>query len=381
MRSLLRIRWARIRWNWLLAVAALALVGCERDSDPAAEEQKTQQSFEWRMVTSWPPGSPGLGTAATEMAENIRVMSGGRLKVRVYGAGEVVPGLEVFDTVAGGSVQMGHSAAYYWRGKTPAAQFFTAVPFGLTANEQNAWLYHGGGLELWHKVYESFGLIAFPAGNTGPQWGGWFRNELKSAADLKGLIIRAPGMGGEVIARAGGQQVQLAGSEIFTALETGTVDAIEWINPFADMSMGFHQIAPYYYYPGWHEPGPTLELIINLEAWKSLPEDLQAIVRQAAKAANLDMHSYFDAHNPDALTELRTKHKIEVLPLPPSMLRQLKKMSREAIEDLAASDPLATEVYQSWKSFYDKIVPYRHYSEDYFVEIRAESESDADRRD
>lgn len=367
-----------VRLTGLLVL--LALTGCEKAEETGPVDQRT---YEWKMVTSWPAGSPGLGTAATEMAENIEAMSRGRLKVRVYGAGEIVPGFEVFDTVASGSVQMGHSAAYYWRGKIPAAQFFSAVPFGMTADEQNAWLYYGGGLELWHKLYKPFGLIAFPAGNTGMQWGGWFRKQLHSLEDLKGLIIRMPGMGGEVITRAGAQQAQLAAAEIFTALETGTIDAAEWTNPFSDISMGLYQIAPYYYYPGWHEPGVTLELSINLEAWNALPPDLQTIVRIAAQASNQSMLSQFTARNPDALRELREQHGVQLEPLPRDMLLRLKEISHQAVRELAASDPAAAEVYESWRSFYDKIIAYRRLTEDYFVEVRAQpgEEEDAGRRE
>lgn len=357
-----------------LVLAAIALTGgCQRDEQT---QQADRRTFEWKMITSWPTGAPGLGTAAENMAANIEKMSRGRLKVRVYGAGELVPGLEVFDTVSSGSVQMGHSAAYYWRGKIPAAQFFSAVPFGMTADEQNAWLYYGGGLQLWHKLYRPFGLIAFPAGNTGPQWGGWFRRELHSAADLKGLIMRIPGMGGEVISRAGAQQVQLAGAEVFAALETGTIDAAEWTNPFSDLSMGFYQIAPFYYYPGWQEAGVTLELMLNLEAWNQLPEDLQTIVKVAAQAANQDMFSQFGALNPDALKELRQKG-VQVRPLPTDMLLKLRTISAEAVEELAASDADAAEVYTSWKAFYDKSIAYRALTEDRFVELRRQPDPES----
>ena len=290
------------------------------------------------MVTAWPPNLPGLGTAANELAERIEVMSSGRLKVKVYGAGELVPALEIFDAVSSGSVEMGHGAAYYWRGKVPAAQFFSGIPFGLTAQEQTAWLYHGGGLELWHELYEPHNLIAFPAGNTGPQWGGWFRKEIRSSADLKGLIMRIPGLGGDVVSRLGVQQALLAGSEVFTALETGTLDAAEWTNPYSDTTMGFHQIAPYYYYPGWQEPNVTLELSINKEAWDRLPADLQAIVKASARVGNDNMGAFFLARNPKALQELRSRYGTQVLPFPDRVLKDLHLQSHQVLQELADSD-------------------------------------------
>ena len=219
------------------------------------------------------------------------------MEITIYAAGELVPAFEIFDAVSQGSAEMGHGAAYYWRGKSEAAQFFATIPFGLNAHEQNAWLYYGGGLELWREVYEPFNLVPFPAGNTGVQMGGWFNKPIESMADLQGLKMRIPGIGGEVLRRAGGTPVNLPLSEIFTALQTGSIDATEWVSPYNDVAIGLHQAARYYYYPGWQEPGPTLECMINRDAWESLPEDLQAIVRVACQATTLDMISEFMARN------------------------------------------------------------------------------------
>ena len=201
----------------------------------------------------------------------------------MYGAGELVPAFEVFDAVSRGTAEMGHGAAYYWKGKSEAAQFFAAVPFGMNAQEMNAWFYYGGGLELWREIYAPFGLMPAPAGNTGVQMGGWFNKEINRLDDLKGLKMRIPGLGGEVLRRAGGTPVNLPGGEIFTALQTGAIDATEWVGPYNDLAFGLHKAAKYYYYPGWHEPGTTLEAIVNKQAFDALPKDLQSIVRMPAR--------------------------------------------------------------------------------------------------
>ena len=257
------------------------------------------------------PTVPGLGTGANTLARYISELSGGRMELTIYGAGELVPPLEVFDTVSQGAAEMGHGAAYYWRGKSEAAQFFTTIPFGLNAHEQNAWLYYGGGLDLYRETYERFNLMPFPAGNTGVQMGGWFNRPIDSIADLRGLRMRMPGLAGEVLRRAGGTPVMLPGSEIFTALQTGIVDATEWVSPYNDMALGLHQAARYYYYPGWQEPGPAIECIVNRDAWNTLPPDLQAMVRVACQATVVDMTSEFMARNAFALEQLTAETDIE----------------------------------------------------------------------
>ncbi len=210
-------------------------------------------------------------------------MCGGRIQVKVYGAKELVPAFEVFDAVSRGTAEMGHGAAYYWKGKNEAAQFFSTVPFGLTAQEMNGWIYHGGGQALWEELYDQFGLVPAPAGNTGVQMGGWFNKEINCLADLKGLKMRIPGLGGEVLRRAGGTPVNLPGGELFTSLQSGTIDATEWVGPYNDLAFGLYKAAKYYYYPGFHEPGTFLEAMINQKALESLPEDLQAIVMNACR--------------------------------------------------------------------------------------------------
>ena len=346
-----------------------ALTACA----PQTQDQgvaATAEHFSWKLVTTWLPNFPGLGTGVNTLARYIREMSAGRMVVTVYAAGELVPAFEVFDAVSQGSAEMGHGAAYYWRGKSEAAQFFATIPFGLNAHEQNAWLYYGGGLELWREVYEPFNLMPFPAGNTGVQMGGWFNRPIESMADLHGLKMRIPGIGGEVLRRAGGTPVNLPLSEIFTALQTGSIDATEWVSPYNDVAIGLHQAARYYYYPGWQEPGPTLECIINHEAWDSLPEDLQAIVRVACQATNLDMVSEFMALNATALEQLRSDGNVEIRKFPDEVLDELKELTYTVLDELAAEDPMVARVWTSYRQFMNRSQLWQAISEHSYLSTR-----------
>ena len=330
-----------------------------------------ETKFKWKMVTAWPKNFPGLGTNANLLADLITQMSGGRIEVKVYGATELVPAFEVFDAVSKGTVEMGHSGAYYWKGKAEAAQFFSAVPFGLTAQEMNAWLYHGGGLELWRELYKPFGLIPAPTGNSGVQMAGWFNREIKSVADLNGLKMRIPGLGGEVLRRAGGTTVNMPGGELFTSLQSGALDATEWVGPYNDLAFGLYKVAKYYYYPGWHEPGSTIEAIINQKAFEALPKDLQQIVLTACKAANMDMISEYTARNNQALDTLINKHKVQVLPLPDEVLKKLKQISDEVVAELANQDPSAKKIYASVSQFRKQVMRWGDISELAFLKARS----------
>ena len=346
-----------------------ALAACT----PRPRQQGASSSverFSWKLVTTWLPNFPGLGTGVNTLARYIQEMSAGRMEITIYAAGELVPAFEVFDAVSQGSAEMGHGAAYYWRGKSEAAQFFATIPFGLNAHEQNAWLYYGGGLDLWREVYEPFNLMPFPAGNTGVQMGGWFNRPIDSMADLQGLKMRIPGLGGEVLMRAGGTPVNLPLSEIFTALQTGSIDATEWVSPYNDVAIGLHQAARYYYYPGWQEPGPTLECIVNRDAWNSLPEDLQAIVRVACQATTLDMASEFMARNATALAQLRSDDNVELRRFPDDVLAGLKQLNREVIEELALDDPAFARVWDSCRQFMAVSQPWQAISEQAYLRTR-----------
>jgi len=327
-------------------------------------------TYQWTMVTTWPKNFPGLGLAPENFSKYIEEMTCGRMKIKVYGAGEFVPAMGVFDAVSQGNVQLGHGASYYWTGKVKSSQFFTAVPFGLTAQEMNGWLHYGGGLELWQEAYEPFNLIPLAGGNTGVQMAGWFKKEINSLDDLKGLKMRIPGLAGEIFTRAGAETVTLPGNEIFLSLQQGVVDAAEWVGPYNDLTFGFHQVADYYYYPGWHEPGSTLEIIINKDAYNSLPEDLKAIIKYAARASNQEMLDEYTARNNKALNELIEKHNIELKKIPDTVLVELKRITDEVMEDFIADDEMAQKVYKSYKEFKEQVINYHRISEKAYIDAR-----------
>ncbi len=329
------------------------------------------QKVQWKMVTTWPKNFPGLGTGANHLAETITAMSGGRIEVKVFGAGELVGPFESFDAVSRGTAEMGHAASYYWKGKSEAAQFFAAVPWGLTAQEMNAWIYYGGGMELWQEIYGAFNLVPTAAGNTGVQMGGWFNKEIKSAADLKGLKMRIPGLGGEVLTRAGGTSVLLPGGEIFPALQSGTIDATEWVGPYNDLAFGLYKAAKYYYYPGWHEPGTVLECFVNKPALEALDKDLQAIVLTATKAANLDMLSEFTARNNAALDTLVNQHKVQLRKFPDDVSRITRKLAEEVVAEVAAKDPMSKKVYESFNKFRAQAIAWHDLSERAYLDARS----------
>lgn len=339
----------------------------------AAPAVLAKKTIKWKMVTTWPKNFPGLGTGANKLARLITEMSGGRLKVKVYGAGELVPAFEVFDAVSRGTAQMGHGSAYYWKGKIEEAQFFSTVPFGLNGQEMTSWLHHGGGMELWREVYEPFGVIPAAAGNTGVQMAGWFNKEINSLTDLKGLKMRIPGLGGEAFKRAGGTPVNLPGGELFTALKTGALDATEWVGPYNDLAFGFYKAAKYYYYPGWHEPGTTLEATINKKAFESLPKDLQAIVMAACDVVNQDMLLEYTARNNAALDTLLNKHKVDMRKLPDDVLSKLRQLSEEVVLELASKDKRSQKIYNSFDKFRKQVVDWHQISEQAYYNVRTKT--------
>lgn len=357
-----------------VGVPGCALTACNDDQPAQANSSKPstpQKTYNWKMVTTWPKNFPGLGTGAEFLAKTINEMSGGRIKIKVYGAGEIVPAFEIFDAVTAGTAEMGHGSAYYWKGKNPAFQFFSTVPFGMTANEMNAWLYHGGGMELWQKTYEPFGLVPMAAGNTGVQMGGWFNKEINSIDDLKGLKMRIPGLGGEVLRLAGGTPVNVPGGDLFISLNNGVIDATEWVGPYNDLAFGLHKAARYYYSPGWHEPGTTLECFINQKAFDTLPADLQSIVTNAARVANQDMMLEYVARNNDALSTLVEEHSVEVRTFPVDVIDRLRSLSERVVSDVVGDDPLALEIYESYQRFLAKSKQWQNLSERAFLNMRA----------
>jgi TRAP-type mannitol/chloroaromatic compound transport system substrate-binding protein len=353
--------------------AAASLAACakqEDDCEGAPASAQFSESFEWSVATSWPPRFPGLGIAVNNLTDRIERASGGRLKIKVYAAGELVPAFEAFDAASRGVVEMGHDAAYYHKGKVPAAQFMTAIPFGMTYMEMNAWLYYGGGLELWRELYEPFNLVPFPCGNTGVQMGGWFNKEINSIDDLKGLKMRIPGLGGEVIRRAGGTPVTLPGSEIFTSLQTGAIDATEWVGPYNDVAFGLHKAAKYYYYPGWQEPAPALQCYVNRAAWDSLPPDLQAIIEISCQAITTDMQAEYAYGNAVALQQLMNDPNVDLRPFPDEVLQFLKSKAEEIVAEMAEEDPMVARIHASWSSFLEKSIPNQRITEQAFLATR-----------
>jgi TRAP-type mannitol/chloroaromatic compound transport system substrate-binding protein len=355
-----------------LALATL-LSACGKEpveSSDGAAVAEPAQTFKWKLVTSWPKNFPGLGTAPEKFSKMVDEMSAGRLKVKVYGAGQLVPALEVFDAVSRGTAEMGHSGAYYWKGKSPAAQFFTSVPFGLTAQEMNGWIHYGGGMEIWQEIYAPFNLIPLSGGNTGVQMGGWFNKEINSIDDLKGLKMRIPGLGGEVLARAGGTPVTLPGAELFTALQTGAIDATEWVGPYNDLAFGLHKAAKYYYYPGWHEPGSMMEFTVNQQAFDTLPKDLQAIVKVATRAVNQDMLDEYTARNNHSLKDLVDKHGVQLRAYPKDVLMKLRDLSEQVVKEASEKDAMSKKVYESYIAYKDNIQTYHALTEQAFLNAR-----------
>ena len=337
---------------------------------PFVSTASAQETITWDMVTSWPKNFPALGTGANDFAARVERLSGGRMKVRVHGAGELVPAMEVFDAVGAGTAQMGHSASYYWRGKTLASQFFTAVPFGMNTTETNAWLYHGGGLELWDEVYAKHNLKPFPVGNTGTQMAGWFKKEINSLEDMQGLKLRLPGLAGEAMNGIGVTTVNTPGSEIFTSLQTGVLDAADWVGPYNDLAFGLHQVAKYYYTSAWNEPSAILEGTVNLDAWNALPDDLKAVVSEAAMASNLAMISEFAVRNAEALDTLVSEHGVELRTFPEEVLEALYVSSREVLQKQVESDEESRKVYDSYTAFQQKVQRFTDVGEFAYLKTR-----------
>ncbi len=357
-----------------LAGATGLLSACAKQTGSQTDcgSSDSTANFEWKMVTAWPRDFPGLGTGASRLAESIGELSNGRLTIKVYGGGELVPPFEVFDAVQQGTAEMGHSATYYWKGKVPAAQFFVGIPFGMTAQEFNSWIYYGGGLELWQEAYAPHGLIPFLAGSSGPQMGGWFNREINSMADIEGLKMRIPGPGGEILKRAGGTPTNIPGAELFTALQTGTIDAAEWVGPYNDLAFGLFRAAKYYYYPGWQEPGSGLECMINQAAWESLPQDLQWIVKVACQAAVMDSLSDFTYNNGVALKQLLDEHGVQLRRFPDDVLDNLSTICDEYMLELAAESELAGRIYASFQAFTEIVRPWTAISDHALLNLRQE---------
>jgi TRAP-type mannitol/chloroaromatic compound transport system substrate-binding protein len=333
--------------------AALTLGACATTAPEQAPGQATElPTLSWDMATSWPTSLDTIFGGAQTFAAAVEAMTNGKFKINPRAAGEIAKGTEVLDVVSQGAVPIGHTASYYYVGKSPITAFGTALPFGLNAQQQNAWLFEGGGLAKLQEIYAAkFGVIQFPAGNTGTQMGGWFRKEISSVQDLQGLKMRIPGLGGQVMAKLGVTVQTLAGGEIFQALQTGAVDAAEWVGPYDDEKLGFNKVAEFYYYPGWWEPGPTLEVEVNLNKWKELPKEYQEIIKAASYTANVTMLARYDAKNNAALKSLIADGKTKLKPYSTEIMAAAEEQSFKLYDEFAAKDADFKALYEPWKEF------------------------------
>jgi len=357
------------RRKFLTGAAAAGVAGAAVSSFPAPAISQGRQ--EWRMVTTWPKNFPGLGTGANLLADFITRGTEDKVTVKVFGGGEIVPAFESMDAVAAGTVEMGHGAPYYWKGKLAATQFLAAFPFGLSAQELNAWYQYGGGQEIADEIYGDLGCKFFPSGNTGVQMGGWFNKEINSLEDYKGLKMRIPGLGGEVVKAAGGNVINLPGAEIPPALQSGAIDATEWVGPYNDLAFGLYKSAKFYYYPGWHEPGTCLDNFISRKLWDSLSADVKAVVEAANAAVNQLVLSEFVARNNSALRTLVDEHGVILKKFPDPVLNGLGGLSGEVMDDLASKDPMSRKVMNSLLGFRRDAIGWTKLSEQTYAQARA----------
>lgn len=309
------------------------------------------KKYRWKMVTTFPPNFPILGESASMFADWVKVLTDERIDIKVYGAGELVPALEVFDAVSSGTVEMGNGTSFFWSGKLAAAPFFTAVPFGMNAQQMQSWLINGDGYELWKEAYAPFNLLPFLGGSTGVQMGGWFRKEINSIADIKGLKMRMPGLGGMVLQKAGATAMTTAGSEIYTNLEKGVIDATEWVGPYHDYLMGFHKIAPYYYSPGWHEPSGQTEFTIHKPTYEQLPTDLKEALFTASMRIQAWMLGEFDRQNSLYLAKILEEGKVKLRTFPKEVLSQFRILAKEVLEEVIEEDAMSRKIYGSYRAF------------------------------
>lgn len=354
-----------------IGATTAAVTGCTPSSstntDPsAASTAATDASLptiEWQMATSWPVSLDTLFKGAQTFADRVAAMTGGKFKITARAAGELAPGLEVLNVVSQGAVPCGHTASYYYIGRSPVMGFGSSLPFGFTAQQQNAWLYEGGGLPVLQDLYASkFNTIQFPAGNTGAQMGGWFRKEIASVSDLQGLKMRIPGLGGQVMGKLGVTVQTLPGGEIFQALQTGAIDAAEWVGPYDDEKLGLHKVAQFYYYPGWWEPGTTLEVQINLDEWKKLPVEYQEVIKTAAFEANADTLARYESLNNEALQRL-VDGGVQLRGYSDEIMSAAEAASFEIYDEFAAKDADFKAVFDQWRQFRDRVYAWNNLNE------------------
>jgi TRAP-type mannitol/chloroaromatic compound transport system substrate-binding protein len=355
----------RITRRQLASGAAAGLAG-----SVAAPALAQGDKRRWRMVTSWPKRLPGPGMSAERIAERIGSLSGGRIEITVSAAGEIVPAFEVLDAVGSGVAEMGHTAAFYWQGKEPAAAFFTTVPFGLLPNEHVAWIDAGGGQALWDELYAPFGVKPFMGGNTGVCMGGWFRREIKSNDDVKGLKIRSLGLGGEVYRRLGAIPQTTSPGEILVALQSGVIDGAEFVGPGSDIALGLYRFAPFYYGPGFNKPNGTGECIVSLKVWQSLDDETKAIVTHACAAEASFALAEMERLNIEALATLKTRNNVQLRSFPAGLVNAARTTANDVLGDLAGKSPGAQKVHDSYVAFRDKVAAWSRISTQAVLEAR-----------
>lgn len=355
------------------ALGAMGLVAgcdCGVPQGIATTTGGTIEPRELKMVTTWPKDFPGLGTMAERTAQFITEMSGGAMRVRIYAAGELVSAFESFDAVSNGAADIYHGAEYYWVGKARAFPFFTSVPFGMTATEIMAWTEFGGGQALWDELSAPFNIKPFIAGNTGHQTSGWFKRPIDSLDDLRGMKIRMPGIGGEVLRRVGASAVALSGGEIYQALQSGAIDGTEWVGPWNDLAFGFYREAKYYYWPGFHEPGAQLSVGVNLDVWNGFSLQERAIVRGACQQANHLALAEYGHFNAVALNQLLTEHDIELRRMPDDVMAALARETKTVLEEIAANDDISRRIYESYKASLERSQEWGRISEEAYMAVR-----------
>ncbi|HMP75806.1 MAG TPA: ABC transporter substrate-binding protein [Kiritimatiellia bacterium] len=330
------------------AVTGGLLLGCRREE--GAPAVITQPRIDWRLGSSFPRSLDALFGASEVLAKRVAELTDNRFRIRPYPAGELVPGLQVMDAVQQGTVQVGQTAGYYYTGKHPALAFETTVPFGLTARQQAAWLVGAGGLDLLGEILADFNIVPLYGGGTGAQMGGWFRREIPNLQSLRGLKMRIPGLGGEIMSKLGATVQVLAGSDIYMALERGAIDATEWVGPYDDEKLGLHKIAKFYYYPGWWEPGASIDFYLNRRAWDELPSAYQGAFRAAAAEAAQFMMTTYDRENPAALARLLAGGT-QLRRFPDDVMAEAEQIALATMEDRAAKDAAYAKVYAHWKKF------------------------------
>lgn len=359
------------RRKFLSGAAGAGLVGAAATASTFPKPALSQGLIEWSMVTSWPRNLPGPGTAAQMLADRITALSGGRLAVNLYAAGEIVPGPGVFDAVSEGTAQIYHSVPAYWRSKSIGILFFGSMPFGLTAPEQSGWLNHGGGQALYEEMYARFNLKAFLCGNSGPQWFGWFRDEINTIDDLRGLRFRTAGLNQEMLNRVGVAVVNLPAREIFQALQNGTIDAAEFIGPWSDSALGLQQVATNYYYPGIGEPSSAEECGINLEAYEALPDDLKQAVRYACQSLYDEVLTDYNSRHPVALRQLVEDNGVQVRAVPEPLLIALGNAAGELVAELRENDDeLVRRITDSFLAYRELMVEYMSYADNGIMNAR-----------